>query len=107
MVSFLSPDDYVRDHVTGLTLEDADKYIYLFMATIVKRLEEKYSFNREINDKRIQKERLILPVNESGHPHWQYMSQYMQKIEAANISKVLEYMYISDRTRTKDGDFAG
>ncbi len=106
--AFYHQYDYVAsDHVTGLTLEDADKYIYLFMATIVKRLEEKYSFNREINDKRIQKERLILPVNESGHPHWQYMSQYMQKIEAANISKVLEYMYISDRTRTKDGDFAG
>lgn len=106
--TFYHQYEYVAsDHVTSLTLENADKYIYLFMATIVKRLEEKYSFNREINDRRIQKERLILPVNESGQPNWQYMSQYMQKIEAANINKVLEYMYISDSARTGDGDFAG
>lgn len=54
------------DHVTSLTLDKADKYIYLFMATIVKRLEEKYSFNREINDKRIKNEKFILPTDKNG-----------------------------------------
>jgi len=80
------------DHVTSLTLENADKYIYLFMATIVKRLEEKYSFNREINDKRIRTEKLILPVDENGNPHWDYMSKFMQKIEAEKLEKALEYV---------------
>ncbi len=82
------------DHVTSLTLENADKYIYLFMATIVKRLEEKYSFNREVNDKRIRTEKLILPVDENGKPHWDYMSKFMQKIEAEKLEKALEYIYI-------------
>lgn len=82
------------DHVTSLTLDKADKYIYLFMATIIKRLEEKYSFNREINDKRIRKERFILPADENGNPHWDYMSEFMKKIEVKNLEKVLEYIYI-------------
>ncbi|NLI64486.1 MAG: restriction endonuclease [Bacteroidales bacterium] len=82
------------DHVTSLTLENADKYIYLFMATIVKRLEEKYSFNREINDKRIRTEKLILPADENGYPHWEYMSQFIQKLEVKKLEEVLEYIYI-------------
>ncbi|MCI5642832.1 MAG: restriction endonuclease subunit S [Peptoniphilus sp.] len=82
------------DHVTSLTLDKADKYIYLFMATIVKRLEEKYSFNREINDKRIKNEKFILPTDKNGEPHWEYMSQFMQKIETEKLEKVLEYIYI-------------
>lgn len=82
------------DHVTSLTLDKADKYIYLFMATIVKRLEEKYSFNREINDKRIKNEKFILPTDKNGEPHWEYMSQFMQKIETEKLEKALEYIYI-------------
>lgn len=93
--SFYHQYEYVAsDHVTSLTLENADKYIYLFMATIVRRLEEKYSFNREINDKRIRTEKLILPVDQNGTPHWEYMSQFMQKIEVEKLEKALEYIYI-------------
>lgn len=82
------------DHVTSLTLDRTDKYVYLFMATIIKRLEDKYSFNREINDKRIKKERFILPADENGNPHWDYMSKFMKELEAENFEKVLEYIYI-------------
>lgn len=82
------------DHITSLTLEKTDKYVYLFMSTLIKKLEEKYSFNREINDKRIKKEKFILPADKNGNPHWEYMSKFMQKLEAENLEKVLEYIYI-------------
>lgn len=82
------------DHVTSLTLDKADKYIYLFMATIIKRLEEKYSFNREINDKRIRKEKFILPADKNGNPHWDYMSNFMKNIESEKLEEVLEYLYM-------------
>ena len=83
------------DHVTSLKLNDennADKYIYLFISSIIKRLEEKYSFNREINDKRIRQEKIILPVDKNGNPHWQYMRMVMKKIESEKISKVVEHL---------------
>lgn len=82
------------DHVTSLTLDKADKYVYLFMSTIVKRLEEKYSFNREINDKRIKNEKFILPADKNGNPNWEYMGKFMKNIEAEKLQKVLEYIYI-------------
>ncbi|MDU4576667.1 MAG: hypothetical protein E6Y68_04835, partial [Negativicoccus succinicivorans] len=56
--------------------------------------EEKYSFNREINDKRIRNEKFILPVDKNGNPHWEYMSQFMRRLEKEKIQKLLTYIYI-------------
>ncbi len=89
--------EYVAsDHITSLKLdnENADEYIYLFMASIIKRLEEKYSFNREINDSRIQREKLILPVDENGKPNYNYMRDFIINIQKEKIEKTLEYIYI-------------
>ena len=82
------------DHVTALTCEYADEYIYKFMATIIRRLEEKYSFNREINDKRISREKLFLPIDNNGNPHWQYMSNFVKRLEKENMEQIIDYMHL-------------
>lgn len=82
------------DHVTALKSENADKYAYLFLSTVVKRLEEKYSFNREINDTRIKREKIILPADKNGKPDFQYMSDFVKKLELDKVQEVLEYIYI-------------
>lgn len=82
------------DHITALTSEYADEYVYKFMSTIISRLEEKYSFNREINDKRISREKLFLPIEKNGKPHWEYMSNFIKKLEKENIEKTLNHIYI-------------
>lgn len=82
------------DHVTALKSDNADKYAYLFLSTVVKRLEEKYSFNREINDSRIKREKIILPADKEGNPNFQYMSDFVKKLELDKAQEVLEYIYI-------------
>lgn len=82
------------DHVTTLKSEGADKYSYLFLASIVKRLEEKYSFNREINDTRIKREKIVLPADRNGNPNYKYMSDFVKKIEITKANDVLNYIYI-------------
>lgn len=82
------------DHVTALTCEQADEYIYQFMSAIIKRLEQKYFFNREINDKRISREKLLLPVDNNGNPHWEYMSKFMKTLTKENIENILDHIYI-------------
>lgn len=93
---FYHPYEYIAsDHVTALGLrnkDEADKYVYLFIGTIVKRLENKYSFNREISDKRAKRERIILPTKDDK-PDWDYMRKYMRKIEFKEIKKILKYLY--------------
>lgn len=90
------------DHVTALKSKNADKYAYLFLSTVVKRLEEKYSFNREINDTRIKREKLILPADKEGNPNFQYMSDFVKKLELDKAQEVLEYIYIYIYIRVKN-----
>lgn len=93
---FYQPFKFVAsDHVTKLENNDFNKYIYLFISTILCRLSDKYSFNREINNKRLEKEKIILPVDDSGNPDYLFMENYMKQIEAEQINKYLEF--IKDR----------
>lgn len=79
------------DHVTALELETPNKYVYLFLSALIKRLEEKYSFNREINDKRIQREKFLLPVDSNGNPDWQFMEDFIKQKEVAQTEKLIAY----------------
>ncbi|MCE3038219.1 restriction endonuclease subunit S [Helicobacter anatolicus] len=90
-VFFHSYDFIASDHVTQLYNPRFNKYIYLFLLPIITRLKEKYSFNREINDKRIKREKLLLPIDSTGNLHWEFMESYIKNIEQKYIKKVVNY----------------
>lgn len=79
------------DHVTILENKNFSKEVYLFLSSIIKRLEEKYSFNREINDARIRRETVILPVNSKGSPHWQFMEDYIKQERRKQAIQIRNY----------------
>ncbi|GIM58176.1 restriction endonuclease subunit S [Capnocytophaga canimorsus] len=79
------------DHITALELDKPNKYVYLFLSGVIKRLEEKYSFNREINDVRIKREKILLPIDQDENPDWQFMEDFMRKIEQDKVKTILEY----------------
>lgn len=80
--TFYHPYTFVAsDHVTKLQSPAINKYAYLFIATIVARLGEKYGFNREINDRRISRETILLPATQDGTPDYEFMEEYMREIE--------------------------
>ena len=56
------------------------------------RLEEKYSFNREINDTRIKREKILLPIDKDGNPNWFYMENFIKNIEQKQIKNILKYL---------------
>jgi beta-lactamase class A len=58
---------------------------------LISRLGEKYSFNREINDDRIKKEKIMLPVNAQNEPDYEYMKQYMRNKKQESLLQYLEY----------------
>ena len=78
------------DHVTQLKRIGLDKYAYLFMLPIINRLSEKYCFNREINDKRIKREKILLPVNNKGEIDFEFMSSFMQEVESDMLKNTLK-----------------
>ena len=90
--SFFHGYEFVAsDHVTALKSERMSRYVYMFIALMTRRLEEKYSFNREINEARINREKVILPVDDAGSPDWAFMEEYMRGVEG-----ILSARYSSD-----------
>ena len=80
------------DHVTALKSPNMNKYICMFIVTTLKSLHEKYSFNREINDVRINREQIMLPANDSGDPDWQFMEDYMRQTEQTLLRKYISHI---------------
>lgn len=80
------------DHVTKLQNDSFNKYIYLFLATAVSRVSGKYSFNREINDFRIKKEKVLLPITTEGNPDYTFMEEFMRKKEEEMIKKYKQHI---------------
>mgnify|MGYP002624694393 CR=1 FL=1 len=90
--TFYEPFAFIAsDHITHLKNKDFTQNIYLFIATLGNRLSQKYNFNREINDSRISREKIMLPTDDSGNPDYEYMEQYTQNVMLSKYNDYLQY----------------
>ncbi len=90
---FYEPFEFIAsDHVTHLKKNNTSEYVYFFMATMLRRLSQKYNFNREINDARIKREIIMLPVGDDGMPDYDYMEQYIKNIMIEKYKSYLNYI---------------
>lgn len=91
--SFYHPYKFVgSDHITHLKKENMSKYVYMFISTLTNRFSEKYNFNREINDARISREKIMLPINKEEKPDYEYMEQYMKNMTYKKLNQYLNYL---------------
>ena len=58
-----------------------NKYVGMFITTVADRIRGKYNYNYPRSERRLRKERLKLPVNDTGAPDFHYMENYMRNIE--------------------------
>ena len=79
------------DHVTHLKNDNFSMYTYLFIATMARRLSEKYNFNREISDTRIRREKILLPITDDGAPDYEYMDQFMKNLMVEKYKQYTEF----------------
>lgn len=93
--AFYEPFEFVAsDHVTSLKREGTSKFVYLFLATTIERQGSNFNFNREINDARIKKMQVMLPVTDEGKPDYEYMEQYAKNMM---LKKYEQYLAFIDR----------
>jgi hypothetical protein len=101
--SFYHPYQFIgSDHITHLKNDSFNSFIYQFIATQTGRLSQKYNFNREINDKRISREKILLPVKNNGQPDYAYMAQYMMNLEHKKRKQYLDYLGINVEAEMKN-----
>lgn len=79
------------DHITHLKNDNLNEFSYLFISALLSRLSEKYNFNREMNDKRIKREKVLLPINDEEKPDFAYMEQYIKNLIIIKANNYLKY----------------
>ena len=42
----------------------------------------------------MSRQKIMLPIDKNGEPHWEYMSNFVKKLEKENIEKTLNHIYI-------------
>ena len=73
----------LRDH-------EGDKYIYEFLKTVILQQKVKYTYGYKFNEQRMQTQIIMLPIDDSGLPDWQFMHDYMQAIDDRLLLQYLE-----------------
>lgn len=91
--AFYEPFAFVAsDHVTSLKCDNANEYIYLFLTAVLEQQSSNFNFNREINDLRIKKMRIMLPVTDDGEPDYQFMEDYMRELMIAKRKQYRDFV---------------
>lgn len=84
------------DDVKRLNLRDEQKesaHLMHFLKTmIIQQKKIKFAYGYKFNEKRMLMQKIILPVDIDGQPHWNYMETYMQNIEQKQILEYLCYI---------------
>lgn len=76
----------VSDHVTALSHEKLNKYNAPFLITCLEQsLHGNFSFNREISDTRFSRQKILVPITNSGKIDWKFMEEYIKSISNSHL----------------------
>ncbi len=82
------------DDVKRLSLKniEGNKPLYLFLKNAILKQKNKYQYAYKFNEKRLKRQKIMLPVAEDGTPDYKYMAQYMMNLEYRKRKQYLEYL---------------
>jgi len=85
--SYQEKDFSASDHVEKLTPKfEINKYIWIFLTTIINKEQYRYNYWRKFNQERIKNTKIKLPVDDSWNPDFKFMEDF---IKSLNYSKYL------------------
>lgn len=58
------------------------KRVCLYLISCLQTLAKKYSYSYGLFPDHLKKEKIKLPVNQDGNPDWEYMEEYIFRIES-------------------------
>ena len=62
----------------------SNKYIGLYLATVINRIASKYMYGRKLTIERLKEEQFLLPVMENGEIDLQYMEDFIKSLPFAD-----------------------
>ena len=80
------------DDVKRLKIRSWTKFHYLFLKTSLLAQKEKYSYGYKLNEKRLKKQKILLPCNDTGKINWKWMSNFIKQNEFCFIANYLLFL---------------
>ena len=82
-------DDVKRLHLRHYS---DNKFVLLFFVSVFAKQRSKYSYGYKFKEQRMLRQKLMLPVTDSGEPDYEYMAEYVQQKRAAMLTKYRTYV---------------
>ena len=71
---------------------ELNKYIALFLIVAIQQQKSCYAYSRKWRPMRMKSSNLILPTNNKGMPHYQYMEEFMKSKEKELIERYTNFL---------------
>lgn len=86
-------DDVKRLHLIN---HDDTPALLLFFVSVFARQRAKYNYGYKFNEQRMLRQKLMLPVTDSGKPNYEYMEQYAKNMMLRKYKQYLSYLESRD-----------
>lgn len=90
-ISYFQPFDFLLDsHVTALKpKKELNKFILLFISRCITKQRNKFGHGYSLTNNRLSAFKMMLPVNSKNEPDYEFMENYIKKIEFDKLNKYL------------------
>lgn len=80
------------DDVKRLSFREVEgnKHQFLFVKAQILKQKAKYQYGYKFNAKRMNRQRIMLPMNNQNRPDYEYMENYMKRLEYRKIKQYLD-----------------
>lgn len=65
--------------------------IGIFLSNQITKQREKYNYGYKMGTARLKRQKIMLPINATGEPDWQFMEQYSKKLIESKKLKYIEH----------------
>lgn len=91
---FYQPNEVSLDmKIHGLKIKgkELNAYIALFLIPLIKKFSFKYAYGHQLSTSILKTQKLKLPTDLNGNPHYEFMEKYMRNLEQTQLKKALDY----------------
>jgi len=95
--SVYKAENFVASSSVALGYADfLNRYTGMFITTVADKVRGKYNYNYPRSEQRLRKEIIQLPVNELGEPDFEYMENYIRRIEEKILSEYQKFLQVPE-----------
>lgn len=73
-----------------LRLKNKSPFVGKFVSRIITGQKDKYGYGYKMGTARIKRQKILLPINSIGQPDYEYMENYIKKLEYDKLTKYLK-----------------